>query len=458
MCSGLAAESNQLRVYQVDTEEHVECRLGLVSPNKIQCFMPKMTESITLNLKIKRGEYESETFIFDYREPEIESISPDYGVEEGGTIITISGINLNTGKEQRVLINGNNCEITEPVSESEIICSTPPNNSSASAEVQVYFDKLSKQVKQNFNYITINDFKSCKHPCQGTPEDWVNVDGLFCPGGTDVMIMLESMSNLNKTQNQSPVIYLADYPEKTSQCQITQYDPNKKPMKEIETIMRGPSPTLSQFYYICPSPDLRNLLPDCENTTTRKRRATDNMNLRLKFDNWEKSLVDSIAVFRAPVILPNQETVMYSPNSNIEVYFKFESPEALSSFPPDSLSFKLDDFESAETPKSIEVGVESTKSCDSSNQCKEDIDQDNVMMVKVELPKELPKKSIGTRQYILSYQFGANDEQTEIKVENKGMSVQWASVIGITAILVILGVGAVVYFLWSKMKAYQGMG
>ena len=74
---------------------------------------------------------------------------------------------------------------------------------------------------------------------------------------------------------------------------------------------------------------------------------------------------------------------MYSPNSNIEVYFKFESPEALSAFPPDSLSFKLDDFESAETPKSIEVGVESTKSCDSSNQCRVDIDQENVMMVKV---------------------------------------------------------------------------
>ena len=93
----------------------------------------------------------------------------------------------------------------------------------------------------------------------------------------------------------------------TSQCQITVYDPNKKPMKEIETIMRGPSPTLSQFYYICPSPDLRNLLPDCG--SHKRRRATDNMNLRLKFDNWEKSLVDSITVFRAPVILPNQERV-----------------------------------------------------------------------------------------------------------------------------------------------------
>ena len=66
--------------------------------------MPKMTESITLNLKIKRGEYESEAFTFDYREPEIESISPDYGVDEGGTIITISGINLNTGRVKYFVI------------------------------------------------------------------------------------------------------------------------------------------------------------------------------------------------------------------------------------------------------------------------------------------------------------------------------------------------------------------
>ena len=124
-------------------------------------------------------------------------------------------LTLKTGKEQRVLINGNNCPIIEPVTESEIICSTPPNNSSSSGSVEVYFDKLSKQVKQYFNYVTINNFKSCKHPCQGEPNDWSNVDGLFCPGGTDVMIMLESMSDLNKTQSQAPQLYLADYPENT---------------------------------------------------------------------------------------------------------------------------------------------------------------------------------------------------------------------------------------------------
>ena len=72
------------------------------------------------------------------------------------------------------------------------------------------------------------------------------------------------------------------------------------------------------------------------------------------------------------------------------------------------------------------------------------------------MPKVLPKNSIGVLTYEMQYSFGVYESPTALKIEATGMSIQTASLIGLTVIILAIGVGAVIWILWTKMKQYQG--
>ncbi|XP_071959828.1 plexin-B-like [Antedon mediterranea] len=70
-----------------------------------------------------------------YQNPLISELSPRFGIQAGGTILTFSGSNLNTGNDVMVSIDGSECYVTS-ISENQMMCTTS-NYTTSGAEVAV---------------------------------------------------------------------------------------------------------------------------------------------------------------------------------------------------------------------------------------------------------------------------------------------------------------------------------
>ena len=455
-------------------EEHKLCQLVNRTADWIVCEMPKEKKEITVNLTVKyRGKTSDQTdrTRFDYKRPKIESVKPSYGVLSGGTQLTIKGSNLNISAKQIVQLGSQKC-LDHQVSENEITCRTPnatdPSLESKAQKAQsfpisVFFDTKEYRYSRQFDYIVdpeIIGMKICKQ-CSGSFDEMESFQsrthGFFCSGGTSILIKIDSVFDLSKEDGIIPEIYFAGNRNGVGKCVPDfEYDENRKQeSKSIKT--RGPSPN-HYFYYKCTTPKSNSAV--CSDKKRRRKRNVSKEVLKIRIDGYEKELVNA-TIFRTPT--PTKVgTEEFAPNKIGDIYLNFTSKEARAAFTVDDLNlFIIDDknVELEDKPKISTHHICEDKYCDSNgDDAEREIfkDWNLVLALKVEMPKVLPKNSIGVLVYEMRYSFGEYKSPTALKMEARGMSIQTASLIGLTVIILAIAVGAVIWILWTKMKQYQG--
>ena len=452
-------------------EEHKLCNLVNRTADWIVCEMPKQKKEISVNLTVNyRGKTSEVTdrTQFDYKRPTIESVTPSYGVTSGGTKLTVIGSNLNISANQIVQLGSRKC-LDHQVSENSITCRTPPSgmniDSQKSFPVSVFFDTKEYKYSGPFEYIAdpeIVGMKICKQ-CSG-PFDGIeslNEIGLFCSGGTSILIKVFSYFDLSKEPRIVPEIYFAGNRDGGRKClPDLEYDENRKQESKSMVETRGPSPN-NNFYYKCTTP--KSDATVCSDATLRRRRRnTPVEELRIRIDGFEKGLVKA-KIFRVPI--PTSVGIEeFAPNKIGDIYLKFKSKEARGAFTVDDLDlFIIDDKEAKleDKPKISTHHICEDKYCDvfdsNGDAEREQFDDYHlVLALKVEMPKVLPKNSIGVLTYEMKYSFGEFESPTAMEIEATGMSIQTASLIGLTVIILAIAVGAVIWILWTKMKQYQG--
>ena len=387
-----------------DSEEHKLCQLVNRTADWIVCEMPKEKKEVTVNLTVKYREKSSEVTDrtrFDYKRPIIESVKPSYGVTSGGTLLTITGSNLNISANQIVRLGDQSC-LDHQVSENEIICRTPSSGSAQSVQISVLFDtKEYKYSRHRFDYIAdpeIKGMKICKQ-CSGTFDDMDSLGeiGLFCKGGTSILIKVFSLFDLSKEPRIIPEIYFAGNRSGGGKCVPDfEYDENRKQESKSMVETRGPSPN-HFFYYKCTTP--KSNAEYCSSDSASRRRRKRNVpqeELKIRIDGFEKGLVKA-KIFKAPTptLVGTEE---FAPNKIADIYLKFDSTEARGAFTVDDLNLFIIDAnknELEDKPKVSTHHICEDKYCDSNGDDGNFGDYHLVLALKVEMPKVLPKNSIG---------------------------------------------------------------
>ncbi|XP_071959847.1 plexin-B-like [Antedon mediterranea] len=99
-----------------------------------------------------------------YQNPIISDLSPRFGIQAGGTTLTFSGSNLNTGNDVMVYIDGSECYVTRSINENQIMCTTSNYTSGAEVAVTVTFGNAVRD-GPTFTYTTnptVTDFQPNK--------------------------------------------------------------------------------------------------------------------------------------------------------------------------------------------------------------------------------------------------------------------------------------------------------
>ncbi|XP_014819489.1 PREDICTED: plexin-B2 [Calidris pugnax] len=122
---------------------------------RIVCEVGPMSESkqgqIEVNINGKLGKSPSEVQ-FTYQEPVPSQIRPESGPQAGGTMLTITGINLATGskKDVQVSVGSQPCNVTE--FGDEIVCVTGANNKVEDVKVTMNYGGTAISVPGQFSY------------------------------------------------------------------------------------------------------------------------------------------------------------------------------------------------------------------------------------------------------------------------------------------------------------------
>ncbi|XP_028853368.1 macrophage-stimulating protein receptor isoform X2 [Denticeps clupeoides] len=119
------------------------CRIGVE--------VSGLLETVPISLQVNEARVEgrftisgnAQTESFSFVTPEITTISPSYGPLIGGTLVTISGPNMDAGKTRKIMLGGEECTVQRVSSESisSIICSSKPARQVGDVTLEAFIDK-----------------------------------------------------------------------------------------------------------------------------------------------------------------------------------------------------------------------------------------------------------------------------------------------------------------------------
>ncbi|KAM9029347.1 hepatocyte growth factor receptor isoform 4-T7 [Ara ararauna] len=120
--------------------------------NKLECTVPAAKNpSFNISSSVSVGHGKTLFNTFSYVNPVITSISPTYGPKSGGTLLTISGKYLNSGKNRRIFVGEKLCTL-QSVSASTVECYTPAQRIPQEYRVRVGIDKAIRDASSHFTY------------------------------------------------------------------------------------------------------------------------------------------------------------------------------------------------------------------------------------------------------------------------------------------------------------------
>ncbi|XP_066118257.1 hepatocyte growth factor receptor isoform X2 [Saccopteryx bilineata] len=129
------------------------CTLALSesTPNMLKCKAgPTVNEHFNMSIIISSGRGTAQYSPFSYVDPIITSISPSYGPQTGGTLLTLTGKYLNSGNSRHISIGGKTCTL-KSVSDSILECYTPAQTSPSEFPIKLKID-LANRETDKFSY------------------------------------------------------------------------------------------------------------------------------------------------------------------------------------------------------------------------------------------------------------------------------------------------------------------
>nr|XP_055069772.1 macrophage-stimulating protein receptor isoform X2 [Misgurnus anguillicaudatus] len=148
------------------------------SSSQLVCRIDDVGSELNQSLKITVQAYEKRVdsgyFIsgeaskhgISFVTPEITDISPDYGPQIGGTLITLSGKHLDAGADRTVRLGGIICPVQSVSSNgSSIVCRSEGVKDITTVDVKVVIDESTISTTKNFSYMVNPEVMGLKPSC-----------------------------------------------------------------------------------------------------------------------------------------------------------------------------------------------------------------------------------------------------------------------------------------------------
>nr|XP_048692097.1 hepatocyte growth factor receptor [Caretta caretta]XP_048692098.1 hepatocyte growth factor receptor [Caretta caretta]XP_048692099.1 hepatocyte growth factor receptor [Caretta caretta] len=120
--------------------------------NKLECTVAAAKNpSFNITSSVSSGHGTSPFNTFSYVNPVITSISPAYGPKSGGTLLTLSGKYLKSGKSREIYVGEKPCTLKSE-SDSTIVCYTPAQRIPSEYPVKMKIDLATREAKGHFTY------------------------------------------------------------------------------------------------------------------------------------------------------------------------------------------------------------------------------------------------------------------------------------------------------------------
>ncbi|XP_044136230.1 hepatocyte growth factor receptor isoform X1 [Bufo gargarizans] len=162
--------------------------------NKLVCRVGQEgTTRFNVSTSVSNGRKTVHFNTFSFVNPVIESITPSYGPQSGGTLLTLKGHYLNSGQDRNVYIGNEICTIRS-VSSTAIECYTPRKKSN-SYRIMLKIDNARREASASFTYRD-DPVISKIHPTKS-----------FLSGGSTI---IAQGSNLNVVASPRMVIQLSE--------------------------------------------------------------------------------------------------------------------------------------------------------------------------------------------------------------------------------------------------------
>uniref|UniRef100_A0A8C8VH56 Hepatocyte growth factor receptor n=1 Tax=Pelusios castaneus TaxID=367368 RepID=A0A8C8VH56_9SAUR len=130
------------------------CTLEIKVSNgsKLECIVAAAKKpSFNITSSVSSGHGTSPFNTFSYVNPVITSISPTYGPKSGGTLLTLSGKYLKSGKSREIYVGGKPCTLKSD-SDSTVECYTPAQRIPSEYPVKIKIDLAVREAKDHFTY------------------------------------------------------------------------------------------------------------------------------------------------------------------------------------------------------------------------------------------------------------------------------------------------------------------
>ncbi|KAI3370493.1 hypothetical protein L3Q82_025255 [Scortum barcoo] len=111
-----------------------------------------------VSVKVSGGEFGLSSQTFSYQDPFVMGVSPERGPKAGGTTLTITGLNLLTGRasDLTVTVGGVPCNIVSEVQKSSIQCVTGSSNKTGDHSVTVHYGSTQRHLHASRYHYTHN--------------------------------------------------------------------------------------------------------------------------------------------------------------------------------------------------------------------------------------------------------------------------------------------------------------
>ncbi|XP_010867222.1 macrophage-stimulating protein receptor [Esox lucius] len=152
--------------------------------------VPSPSENLTITLRISEGKVEGSYRIvgqgqitgFTFVVPNITDITPDYGPQIGGTLVTLTGSHLNSGMKRFVTVGDQDCPI-QSVSEgtgslSTIVCLSKGVTELKTVPLSVSIDKYLVSTDKTFQYKVNPEISKIQPACSFTSGSKIVIEGM----------------------------------------------------------------------------------------------------------------------------------------------------------------------------------------------------------------------------------------------------------------------------------------
>ncbi|XP_066505595.1 hepatocyte growth factor receptor isoform X2 [Hoplias malabaricus] len=122
------------------------------SNHRLVCGMDHVNMSSSESwVRVRSGKEQRQIEAFTFVDPVIKGIFPEFGPKSGGTTLTISGLHLDSGSSQKVMIGSSSCEI-QSMSPTMLMCQTPSQDSPSQHKVQLLIDGVTREAPVIYTY------------------------------------------------------------------------------------------------------------------------------------------------------------------------------------------------------------------------------------------------------------------------------------------------------------------